>query len=118
MKLIFEDKNQIAYEKDGRRISLLANGHRVLVTDVALQDGKPAQVDDYWLSLQDAIDCLKSEFGAESSDPGVQFLRRLRKRLARQTFTRALVVFLKMTAHMLGAAGIGFGAGYLVRGGQ
>lgn len=118
MKIIYEDKDQMAYEKDGRRISLVVNGHRVLVTDVQLEAGKPADVRDYWLTLPDAIDCLKSEVGNDAGEPGIYFLRRLRKRLARRTFARALLVFLKLIAHTIIAAAIGFGAGYLVRGAQ
>jgi hypothetical protein len=116
MKLIYEDKNQIAYELDNRRISLMTNGHRVLVTDVRLANGQLYDVHDYWLSITDAIDCLKSDFGGQAGEPGVQFLRRLRKRHARQTFTRALIVFWKLIAHTLIAVAIGFAAGYIVRG--
>lgn len=107
-KIIYKDTNQIAYEKNGVRYSVIHAGGRVQVTEVT-REGKVA---DYIFELDDAIAALSC--GTEA-DIAEEFVRRLKRKRGAQLFWGSLRVLLKLISHIIVAGILAFAAGVVVQ---
>lgn len=108
LEILYKDKNQIAYKKNGVRYAVTYGGGRVQVTEMSA-DG---QLVDYVFELDDAISALSN--GPEQ-ELALDFVRRLKRKRGSQLLWSSVFVLLKLISHMIVAAIVAFAAGVIVQ---
>ena len=92
--LIYADANSLAYKKRGVRYSIMHARGKVLVSELS----EAGELTEYMLEIDDAIVALRS---APEADYAVEFIRKLKRKLAVAQIKMSVRLLLKLFGHII-----------------